>query len=82
MRRPNHFNVHELIQALQGTCTTINEHLPDGMTDDDLTEDDHMAIDNEIFLCDECGWWCEVCEMNDTGDHICNDCNDEFGDED
>ena len=59
------FNIHTLIEDLQGTCHSINDHLPDGMDEDDLTMDELDHIDQEIFLCAECGWWCEVSESND-----------------
>lgn len=80
--RPTNFDVHELIQSLQGTCTTTDEHLPDGMSWDDLTKEDHKTIDNEIFLCEECGWWCENDEYHEG--ELCNDCysgNDEDDDD-
>lgn len=74
--RPADFNIDEVIKALQGTCTTIDDHLPEGMDWNDLTSEDHEAIDNEIFLCAECGWWCELCEQaEDTDDEPkCTDC--------
>jgi hypothetical protein len=42
-----------------------------------LTTEDHNEIDNQIFYCEECGWWCEISEMaweNDNSDTICVDC--------
>lgn len=75
--RPADFNVQELISALQGTCTTIEEHLPEGMEWSDLTKDDHKAIDNEIFLCEQCGWWCENCEQSEDDETLCNECSEE-----
>ncbi len=75
--RPADFNIEQLIEDLQGTTSTINDHLPDGMDENDLTSDDHDAIDNAIFYCSCCGWWCEISEMADTDeiDQICEDCN-------
>lgn len=52
--RPADFDIHRLIHDLQGTCTTIEDHLPEGMNWEDLIDDDHNTIDNEIFLCSEC----------------------------
>jgi hypothetical protein len=73
--RPSNFNAEELCEALQGTCTQISEHLPEGMEEDDLTADDHQVIDNRIFLCAQCGWWCEECEEHEEdGEQICDDC--------
>lgn len=69
--RPADFDVNKLIEALQGTCTIIDDHLPDEMEWSDLTSEDHAEIDDQIFLCDQCGWWCEISEQNGE---ICEDC--------
>ena len=74
--RPADFDVHELIGALQGTCDTIPDHLPEGMEEEDLTQEDHNTIDNEIFLCEVCGWWCEISEQVAELDGTCQDCYD------
>lgn len=81
--KPADFNVHELIEAVNGTCNTIDDHLPEGMEFEDLTGEDHDVIDNEIFLCNECGWWCEVHEAHETddGDDICDDCHEARGED-
>lgn len=71
--KPDNFDVFELIQSLQGTCMTIDNFLPEGMTEDDLTEADHTDIDNEIFKCETCDWWCEVCERVEDEEY-CEDC--------
>lgn len=74
--KPNNFSISELIESLNGTCKTIAEALPDDMEEDDLTEADHEDIDNQIFLCEQCNWWCEICERIEEDD-ICEDCKDE-----
>ncbi len=38
-------------------------------------------IDNEIFLCPICGWWCENCERTSNNisldsEDICEDCHE------
>ena len=83
MRAPD-FNIDLLIQNLQGTCNTLDEVVSDlypGMDETDLTEDDHSIIDNEIFLCDTCNWWCEICEScneyEDCGGVNCESCCEE-----
>ena len=76
--RPENFDIAELIADLQGTCKSISDFLPEGMNQDDLTQNDLSEIDQEIFLCDGCGWWCEVSESNDRGgENVCDDCKDE-----
>ena len=79
--RPDDFDVQELINSLQGTCSSIDDHLPEGMNWEDLTNEDHEAIDNEIFLCAECGWWCEISEQVESDDEqYCRDCREEEDD--
>ena len=82
--RPKNFDINKVIESVQGTCDTLESHLPDGMEENDLTPEDYIKIDNEIFLCSECGWWCEICqaaseeakEANDRTlcENICEDC--------
>lgn len=55
--RPKDFDVYQLIESLAGTCNTIQEHLPEGMEEEDLTQEDHNQIDLEIFECPQCNWW-------------------------
>lgn len=34
-------------------------------------------IDEHIFMCDQCGWWCPNEELAEVdGDRICEDCNE------
>lgn len=81
--RPDNFDVEQIIESLQGTCsntlaTAIDQHYP-GMLEEDLTERDNDIIDNTIFLCDNCGWWCETSEAHESnsGCDICDDCKSE-----
>lgn len=81
--RPESFDVQELIDSLQGTCQTMNDALPEGMDDLDLTSEDHDSISNQIFNCTECGWWYESYEEDDNG-HCegCSTIDDEEDEED
>lgn len=85
--RAENFDVQTVIDHLQGTCmntlaSAIEELFP-GMTEDDLTTEDHEKIDIEIFVCDTCGWWCEMSEEHDSDSgQVCDDCySDEYGDD-
>lgn len=69
---------NEIIYFLQGTCDSLDRalHIHDS---EDLI--DHMPfleyLDQHIFLCDDCGWWCEISEQSDEG--RCYDCcSDEY----
>lgn len=62
---------HDVISELNGTCKSLYDVLTDFELDDkDLLDD----IDNELFECSVCGWWCEHSE--DTGEFVCEDCAD------
>jgi hypothetical protein len=64
---------NQLIYDLQGTCNELNSFLERHNAEDLI---DHIPfleyLDNHIFLCDSCGWWCELSEMSDEG--VCSDC--------
>lgn len=74
--KPDNFDIAQLVEDLQGTCGNISDHLPEGMVEEDLTDDDHNYIDNEIFLCEQCGWWCETSEASEQEEYegYCNGC--------
>lgn len=79
----NNITLNAIVAYLQGTCmNSLNdavEAVTDGKyTEEDLTESNHDFIDNEIFCCDSCGWWCETSEMGESEDEqICQDCVDD-----
>lgn len=66
--------LHDIIYDLNGTTQDLEEVAREhGITE--LTTRDIQVIEDEIFLCAGCGWWCEVAECNDVdGDLLCDDC--------
>lgn len=76
---------NELIDSLRGTCQSIDSALSkmiDGpKTEADLTQEDHAAIDDQIFECESCGWWCEQGEQAEGHDDTCSDCVSEIKEE-
>lgn len=64
--------IEEIIDDLRGTCKSIDNVLEDGEDpmDPELTD----AIDNAIFCCVVCEWWCDLDEANASpqGD-VCDD---------
>lgn len=77
MAKPENFNIHTLIEYLQGTCNSLQagvEQCYEGMDESDLSKEDLEAIDNEIFCCETCNWWYEICEASEE-DGVCNDCH-------
>lgn len=71
----------EIIDFLKGSCVTLNDaiitHIDESYDEDDLTFDQLNKIDNEVFLCTECGWWSEISEAIEIcGEYYCHDCKD------
>jgi hypothetical protein len=66
--------VNELYAALCGSCDSLETALEQqGFVLDDMTHEDHLELDDLMFLCDGCGWWCDALEME--GDQTCSDCS-------
>ncbi|BAV39236.1 hypothetical protein BPT24_111 [Tenacibaculum phage pT24] len=65
-----------LVDELQGTCKSLDEACETQHIDCfELNIDELGKIDNEIFNCAECGWWCEISEQAEDGDDsVCVDC--------
>ena len=70
----------EIIEYTRGTCQSLDEVLEKfDESFDELTMEDAEIIDENIFCCGNCGWWCETSEMaDDWEDHhdepCCEDC--------
>jgi hypothetical protein len=81
--RPEDFSIQLVVDFLQGTAMTLSsalETLYPGMDEDDLTQDDHSNLDELIFNCETCGWWCETSERDEESN--CEDCSELKEDED
>jgi len=76
-----------LVHAMQGTCTSLYMHIDNlEEVEQDFFYENEAAIllelDNCIFECDTCGWWCELCEAVDTDTGpVCDQCKPEELDE-
>lgn len=57
----------KIISELEGTFEDIEL--------DDFTIEELYLIDENIFHCDQCGWW--FCTEECAQDEICYDCRDE-----
>lgn len=62
----NKERAHEIVAQLTGSAQTLQAALRDGEDEYDpvLVE----AIDDAIFNCTTCGWWCENEEMAESDD--------------
>jgi len=72
-----------LVHELQGTCKSLYGHM-DSLEEAEETffYENETAIlfelDNRIFECDCCGWWCEMSEAVDTDcGPVCDQCKPE-----
>jgi len=75
------FKIDKFIEELLGSCLSLDVALSRfDMDYSDLTEEHNAAIDNEIFLCSDCDWWCELPEMSEDG--LCESCKEAQEDSD
>lgn len=44
---------------------------------EDISDQSLLEIDQEIFQCDTCGWWCRIEEMSENDNQVCTDCEEE-----
>jgi len=70
----------KIIDYTRGTCQSLEEVLVKfGYDYDDLDLEAAVEVDEHIFCCGACGWWCETSEMADdwedfTDEPACEDC--------
>lgn len=71
--------IDELIYHLNGTSLSLEEGCSDlGINSNDLSLEDLIEIDNWIFQCDGCGWWCDIGDrVSNSIGNFCSDCADE-----
>jgi hypothetical protein len=68
--------VESIIADLTGTCQSLTEVCEDHNLDhpDELDFYELNEIDQNIFCCDFCGWWCDDSERNwYDGESYCDD---------
>lgn len=70
--------IYRLADYLMGTCNSLDGAL-DALFGIDSAMELHAEslelLENEVFLCSECGWWAETSETEDRdGDVVCQDC--------
>lgn len=72
--------IDDIIYFLQGSCKSLDEAI-EAITDGEIgsqtavTNEQELCdrLDNTIFCCDGCGWWCDIGE--ECGDRLCEDCS-------
>lgn len=63
-------------EELEGTC----QSLYDVVSEEDMDDPDFLgALDDLVFLCACCGWWCETSELveDQDGEGVCIDCGEQ-----
>ena len=74
--------IYYIIENLQGTCGTLDDAVSGAFEDENmdsfsLTKEEMEYLDSEIFLCEDCGWWFEVCDKSESHEETCIECNEE-----
>ena len=66
---------HEIADHLIGTCQSIHGEVTDEEQDDTVLMSE---LDELVFECEGCGWWCSTDELNNDGPRqLCDECNSE-----
>jgi hypothetical protein len=66
-------------QAYAELCDTAAFKDFEGWADENnvtLSLADHNELDQLMFICETCGWWCDIAELNDQAyaELICDQC--------
>lgn len=65
----------QLYDELVGTC----DGMPEWVDEHDQEAEIKEAFDQDAFLCDACGWWCCMSEVEEgpDGTDVCSQCAEE-----
>lgn len=70
--------IANVAEHLRGTTLSLEEGFErEGLKYDDATPGDLAELDQIVFLCDVCGWWCEIsdeAETEDDAEQVCIEC--------
>lgn len=62
-------------EELMGTCQCLDTVLGEnGFDIDDVPIELLSLLDEQVMVCETCGWWCEPCELNE--EQVCEDCKE------
>ena len=65
----------KVIYQLVGSCDSLEQVLENNEVTELEDNDAFLTyLDNEIFRCDCCGWWCAISEMAENDNWECRDC--------
>lgn len=70
--------INTLVDSLAGSTGDLDRYCEETFGVKDATELDPESlgdIDDAVFLCDECGWWCRIEELGSGDDcRVCDEC--------
>ena len=69
--------VHEVADDLRGTTHNLHDYATEAEQND---AGFLAALDDEVFECSQCGWWCDVGEHGKE-DGACDECSPEDDDD-
>lgn len=76
IEEPSPDMIKTIAEELQGTCGTLDHKLGEyGINIDSVPQRILESLDEEVMLCEACGWWCDPHEID--GDGNCNDCSED-----
>jgi hypothetical protein len=71
----------ELAPQLMGSCqflhTLLENYEPELEEDMELNSEFCARLDSLVFCCTDCSWWCEISEMSEDKDWVCQECVDD-----
>ena len=68
--------LNEIVQDYLGSCDELADSDHDWLDENGL----FGAIDDIMFRCESCGWWCEISEQANQEkylEQVCSDCFEE-----
>lgn len=69
--------IDKIVEELEGQCLVSLEDIieREGYV---FNSEHYSTIDERVFCCVTCGWWCPIEDMSDqvTDEWFCSDCDD------
>jgi len=67
--------IEYIIQSLNGTIGSLEEYEEEYTKKGYSWEELLIELDQQIFNCTGCGWWCDISEENiQDEEQVCEDC--------
>lgn len=72
--------IKKVAEELMGTCASLDDKLNEyGIDFNCVSVEMNEALDDEVMLCEYCGWWRDPYDLNDEGN--CEDCREDDNEE-